>query len=283
MSNNFTYEKPDEKRYHQTLLAYLKKTGEDVLYRLLKGARCSVSETSTFSGKRWNAYYTKIIFQVSLDDFENFDSSILGRLTDICDLIMPKEVGFDVRNVEITPMISSGEDAQNLEADLEQIASSLRQMPTPFSLPEELLEKGEEMARVYLYLYAVENSLRLFVERVASDRHGSDYFEKLTVSSDVKRGIEARKSQEIKNQWLSLRGHSPLFYLDFKDLGTLILNNWELFKGYFPQQSWIATKLDELANCRNLVAHNSFVGNHERDVIRVNFNSIIRQINLAIK
>jgi hypothetical protein len=54
-----------------------------------------------------------------------------------------------------------------------------------------------------------------------------------------------------------------------------------LFKPYFPQQSWIATKIDELGNCRNLVAHNSYLGKHERDVIRVNFNSIIKQISSA--
>jgi hypothetical protein len=77
------------------------------------------------------------------------------------------------------------------------------------------------------------------------------------------------------------RGNNPLFYLDFKDLGTLILNNWESFKTYFPNQAWISAKIEELAHCRNLVAHNSYLGKHERDVIRVNFDSIVKQIGSA--
>jgi hypothetical protein len=76
-----------------------------------------------------------------------------------------------------------------------------------------------------------------------------------------------------------VRGDSDLFYLDFKDLGTIILNNWELFRVYFPDQSWISAKMNELYSCRNLVAHNSYIGAHERDLIRVYFRSIIKQLN----
>jgi len=88
-----------------------------------------------------------------------------------------------------------------------------------------------------------------------------------------------RKDQEEKNAWLSIRGESDLFYMDFKELGDLILNNWDTFKDSFPDQAWIKSKIDELGNCRNLIAHNSYVGEHERNVINVNYRSIIKQLS----
>jgi hypothetical protein len=99
----------------------------------------------------------------------------------------------------------------------------------------------------------------------------------------VKKGIEVRKVAEAKNNWISIRGESDLFYLDFSDIGDLITNNWEIFKAYFPDQAWISSKINELGRCRNLVAHNSNLGSHEKDVIRVDFNSIIRQLNPHMK
>src|SRR6185437_13168189 len=109
------------------------------------------------------------------------------------------------------------------------------------------------------YLYCVENSLRLFIEKVFTDKIGSDYLTKILLSNPVKKSIQVRKEAEQKNQWISIRGNSDLFYLDFKELSILIVNNWEFFKEYFPDQQWLNVKIDELGNCRNLIAHNSYV------------------------
>jgi len=62
-------------------------------------------------------------------------------------------------------------------------------------------------------------------------------------------------------------------------LGDLNVNDWNIFEKYFPSQNWIKQKIDELGNIRNLVAHNSFIGEHEKDILRVNFHSILKQIN----
>jgi hypothetical protein len=124
----------------------------------------------------------------------------------------------------------------------------------------------------------VENSLRLFIEKVLTDSLGGNYWTQVNISNSVKTSIQARKNAEQKNQWISLRGDSELFYLDFKDLSALITNNWDYFKNYFPDKQWITVKIEELENCRNLVAHNSYIGQLEREVIRVNYNQILRQI-----
>ena len=66
---------------------------------------------------------------------------------------------------------------------------------------------------------------------------------------------------------------------DFKDLGNLIDSNWELFKNYFPNRDFIIPKLNEMADCRNLIAHNSYIGDTERNLIKTYYNVILKQIS----
>src|SRR5690606_24355890 len=108
--------------------------------------------------------------------------------------------------------------------------------------------------------------------------YGSDYVSKLNLTKSIRDTIAGRKRTESKNRWVSIRGDSDLFYLDFIELNSLIQNNWELFKDYFPDQAWISAKLNELYSIRNLVAHNSYVGEHERNILQVNFRSIVKQL-----
>lgn len=57
--------------------------------------------------------------------------------------------------------------------------------------------------------------------------------------------------------------------------------NWESLKDYFPNQSWIQSKLEDLSRFRNMIAHNSYLDNNDFEVVRVYFNAIAKQLNLA--
>jgi len=282
--SEFTYQPPNENAYHRAVMLALAKAGQTGLRDALAKAKCSINASGTYSRSRWDAMYTSVTFQIPMKEYE---SIVIGEeekriLIGICDKVMPPDAGLDVMNVNITPLLE-GEENQSLEQDLEQVSNSLQSVAAEFTLPADILDKGKEMADAYLYLYGVENYLRLFVEKVAEDCYGTDYFGRLKISTSVKNGIVNRKEAEAKNNWISVRGDSELFYLDFKELGDVMLNNWELYKPYFPDQPWISSKIAELGNCRNLVAHSSYLGEHERDVIRVNFNSIVRQLNRHMK
>jgi hypothetical protein len=281
--SEFTYQKPDEQAFLDTLVDYLKFQKEKEIADLLEGTRCRIESTKTFSYQRWDGYWTKIHFYIPASKLRLVNDYIKRKLIDICDGIMPVEVGFDVMDVEFSPMISKRKTRQRLIEDLDDITLTLSQEIISQILPSDVKQKGKDMAEVYLYLYCVENSLRLFVEKVATEKFGDNYFNELKLSNSIKKKISNRKQQESKNKWLRLRGYSEIFYLDFKDLGTIIQNNWDLFSSYFPNQSWILTKIDELAECRNLVAHNSYIQSHEKDVIRVNYNSILKQFAPILK
>jgi len=284
MSSDFSYDPPDTNQYFKAVLMSLKKKEHVALYNILKNAQCSFNVSNSFSRRRWNAMYTTVVFRLPMVDydridFEKEDDIYRTTLIKICDNLMPPETGLDIMHVEFSPQFETIGEANNLESDLEEIKSALHETAAEFALPSDITEKGQQMAEVYLYLYAVENYLRLFVDKVCTKIYGDDYFNKLNIPKSILNSIAVRKNQEDKNQWISIRGASELFYLDFKEIGTLIQNNWDIFKPYFPDPSWITSKIDELGNCRNLVAHNSFIGDHERDVIRVNFKSILRQLN----
>lgn len=138
------------------------------------------------------------------------------------------------------------------------------------------------MAEAYTYLYSVENSLRLFIEKVAREKYGENYFDSLTITNALKRTIQERMRNATEQKWLGVRG-TELFYLDFKDLGAVINNNWDIFKKYFPSQDFILPKLNDMAECRNKIAHNSYLNDIERNLMKTYYNVILKQISDAMQ
>jgi hypothetical protein len=185
----------------------------------------------------------------------------------------------DIRNISKS---TATEDAscedKSLRETLDEVSSSLSMDFIRALLPDDLKTKGQEMAEAYLFLYCVENSLRLFIDSILRKMFGPKYFGKIQVNRSIRTKVEERKKAEKDNKWLPVRGEVEIFYLDFGDLGNIIQNNWDIFKDYFPNQNWITQKIDELASIRNLVAHNSEIDRTERDLIRVYYTQIMRQI-----
>jgi hypothetical protein len=192
---------------------------------------------------------------------------------------MPNDRGLDVMNVKFAPrMITNGEE-ETLTEVLEQTIQSISNEVKKDIFPHDLFLLGKEMAEAYLYLYCVENTLRLFIEKIAKEEWGDAYFDKLNLNQDIKKLLKGRERNEAKNKWLRFRGDSKIFYLDFSDLSSVIRNNWDIFSNYFPDQNWICTKISELAEIRNLVAHNSYIGKKEKDLLKAYFTVILQQLN----
>jgi len=145
-------------------------------------------------------------------------------------------------------------------------------------LPEDIIKKAKDMAEVYVLIYCIENSLRMFIKHVCTHQYGDDYIGKIQISKELRKKIRSRKKDAEKNKWLPIRGEDDLFYIDIEDLGKIVQNNWELFKSFFPDQSWITQKIKEIQDIRNLVAHNSYVEETERNLLKVYYKQILKQI-----
>ena len=146
-------------------------------------------------------------------------------------------------------------------------------------LPDDLLNKGSKMSEAYILLYLIENSLRFFIETVLKTKAGDDFSVSTYISRDILKRVLSRKEDEKKNKWLSIRGSSDIFYMDFEDLSKVIVNNWDIFNEYFPKMDFITSKIKELAKCRNLIAHNSYLAKLDFNMIKTYYQMIIQQIS----
>ncbi len=273
---DFTYKAPDENNYLIALIKYLKHHKENTITSILDGSKCKILDSSQFSRRRWNGVQTEILFEVPFDKLELVTDEIKSKLIKFCDYIMPKDVGFDVMSIDFKPRLDV-EEKLDIISDLDKTASAISSEILSKVLNSDLIQKGKSMSEVYLYLYCIENSLRIFIENVLKNKYGDNYFDQ--VSDGIKRTISERKVNEQKNKWLSLRGSSDLFYLDFKELSSIIRSNWSLFEKYFPSQEWITSKIDDLSQVRNLIAHNSFVSEQEKKLMKSYFEIILNQID----
>lgn len=142
-------------------------------------------------------------------------------------------------------------------------------------LPIDIQEKGRNMSDVYLYLYCIENSLRIFIEEIMKS-------DPITIPNKVQDTIDKLKRSEKESKYLPLRGNNNLFYCDFIELGKIIVANWSVFGRFFPKQNehWLNVMIDELYKIRCLVAHNSYVGQDERDSLKVYYKNIIAQLKI---
>lgn len=68
---------------------------------------------------------------------------------------------------------------EDLITDLENQSDRVSGKILSAILPNDIKEKGYYMAEVYTYLYAVENSLRLFIEEVCKKEYGGNYFDEI--------------------------------------------------------------------------------------------------------
>lgn len=130
---------------------------------------------------------------------------------------------------------------------------------TPLITPEDIVS-AKKMAELYVIIHCYENSARRLIERKLSTELGDDWWEQASNSGMLKKYNE-RKSKEEKNKWLSPRGNnsSPLYYLDWADLVTLIRKYQTEFGSIIHDIKFVELRLEELEKTRNIVAHNGIL------------------------
>lgn len=277
--SEFTYELPDNKSFFNTVTTILKSDPKYAGYKyydIVKDGYCEISDSSKFSGKRWNAMYTSVNFYISQNAYAEHASNIPAIkdvLLKVCRMVMPPNAGYDIMEINISPNLHIGGNSDVLNEVIESVNQTKLDI-----LSDDIKQKGKEMSELYVTLYCIENSLRNFIDKTLSEILGENYFSQLSVPGDISKGIATRKKDEAQNKWLPLRGDKDIYYLDFIDLSKLILNNWEYFKKYFPTQGWISTKIEELYKVRCLIAHNSYAGEDEKELVSLYYKQIIKQI-----
>ena len=79
--------------------------------------------------------------------------------------------------------------------------------------------------------------------------------------------VKRRKNKDSKNRWHAPRALDEISYTDFGDMSNIICNQWGHFEDLFPSQDWVRTRIGDLEQSRNAIAHNNALA--ERDINRI--------------
>jgi hypothetical protein len=136
------------------------------------------------------------------------------------------------------------------------------------AFPTQIRLNAINMSSIYMAFFAFENSVReLIKERLGGKEHlGVVWWEK-GVTKKIKEKVKGRKDKDGKNKWHAPRATDNIAYTDFGDMATIITENWEHFEDILPSQDWIRTRLSDLEQSRNAIAHNNSL--EERDILRI--------------
>jgi len=284
-SDEYSYPELDQvyaDSYLLALIKYIESKREWSIVNLLKNSECRIETTSNFARRgRWDAYSMNVYFYIPIDKFVELDRSEHGKLLNYCNRVVDRAFGYDVTQCEIIPKPRTETSTPEIMSrEIARIQNLAQETLSRNILPDEILEKGRQMTHSYLYFYCIENSLRNFIEDVGKEKLGSDYFSGLTLNSTIRNKITTRKEKESERKWMIMRGGSDIYYMDFSELSNIIQNNWEMFKDYFDSMQWITTRIDELADLRHKIAHNSYLGEDEQEMIRSHYKSILKQLGV---
>lgn len=134
-----------------------------------------------------------------------------------------------------------------------------------------LLENEQKvMSYGYSIFYALENKLRIFIERRLTEKYGDELWDK--IDENIKTYAESAKSKE-KDSTLSL-----VNYMLFKHLRIIVGKNWDIFQGTFKSTTGIVSRLDELEPIRRKIAHCRLLSNDELEKLGLFFREINQMI-----
>lgn len=129
----------------------------------------------------------------------------------------------------------------------------------------------------FLAFFCLENAVRELVLERLKENHGSNWWTSC-VPRAIQDRVNKRKEKEGKNRWHVERGAQEIYYTDFGDLFTLIQNNWRDFEDLFPDQHWVANRLNDLEASRNIIAHSNLLDEREVARIRMYLQDWLRQV-----
>lgn len=147
----------------------------------------------------------------------------------------------------------------------------------PF-LEKKTIQNCKKMSETYQLFYLLENSIRSFILSILQSEYQSEDWWNTRVRQKIKDAVVIRTKKEKENRWHAQRGGHYIHYTDFRNLKEIIVDNWGIFKRFFPDQSWIISRLKELELSRNIIAHNNPLPQDEVSRIKLYLKDWIKQV-----
>lgn len=166
---------------------------------------------------------------------------------------MPETLqAFLYRGITVTASVARMVDEGLLNEPSVSASSEATTVLDEFSL--EARTKAKRMGRIYELLFCLENSMRELIERTL--REASDLSDWTDgIEPGILRSARNREQQDEAARWHGPRGDSVLNYLDFPDLGAIILARWSDFEDLLGDRRWVEAYFQEMNPTRRALAH----------------------------
>jgi hypothetical protein len=247
----FTFEAPNADSFLEALLVMLRSHGNAQVADLLSGSKCTIIDTKQWAqrngGTLWDGNATRITlaipaykYQEAISSIGDFEKDLIKTIGN--DLIQPQVTGLEI--TEVTFSI--------------RLRDSKPFSPEPYKSKNVTYDERTEFAKSLLY--TLENALRDFVWGKIYENQGIAVLDK-----DFIKDWEGAKRKE------ALPPRKPLDsqiiqYSSFEQLRRIITQheNWEkIFKTYFGRQTSIISRLNELDEIRDTLAHNRILSEYD--------------------
>ncbi|MBE6727058.1 MAG: hypothetical protein E7562_00245 [Ruminococcaceae bacterium] len=144
-------------------------------------------------------------------------------------------------------------------------------------LDEDCVASAQLMSNVYTTIAAFENMVRQFVVKILMEHEGENWWNNC-VPDKIRKNAESRKSEEEKIKWHTQRGESMINYVDFGDLASIMLKNYEWFEVHLISIDWARQIFQTLERSRNVIMHSGELGKRDVERIGTNIRDWISQV-----
>jgi hypothetical protein len=149
-------------------------------------------------------------------------------------------------------------------------------------LENTIINQANEMAKVYPFLYILENSIRQFICLIMEKECGPNWWD-TDVSKNLKCKVEKRMSDENTNSWHQRRGSRFIDYLDLNELPNImdrIVN--KITPKLLPSPGWLRTLIDEIYVSRCVLCHMNPLEKDSIRSVKLRFTHWQKQIKAKI-
>ena len=178
---------------------------------------------------------------------------------------------------ELTKVALRSTDVIQKHSSSEVLAKEYSESLSLALLDDDCVESAKLMATVYTAIAAFENMVRQFVVKILMEHEGENWWEEC-VPDKIRKSAETRKSEEDKIKWHTHRGDSMINYVDFGDLASIMLKNYEWFEVHIISIDWARQIFQTLERSRNVIMHSGQLSKKDIERIGTNIRDWISQV-----
>lgn len=139
-------------------------------------------------------------------------------------------------------------------------------------LPSKILNEAKQMGGVYPLMYVLENSIREFIDRIMSAKHGSDWWD-IQAPPGLRDRVNNRMADDERNAWHQRRGAHQICYLDLKQLPALVRKiHKDVVPEFIPSTEWFTQFIEEVYESRCVLCHMNPLDDNNVQAVKVRFN-----------